>query len=170
MAKLLNMPSYHWKLDKTVCHPTNPSLENGYNTLGCIYSALLDYDESVRHFEAALGIFQKHHFDKSLVLTTINANLGCCCYRLEKLDRATHYLQHSLTILRSIYTENGDSHFQFAFPYDTLARVQCAQGFIEEAEYYCQKAFDLRTIELSLDDVDISLSFETFGIIHNAQM
>ena len=156
---------------KQNCMPSDhPSLAIAYNTLGCIYSTLLDYHESVANHEAALIIFQKHGSDKYLILATINRNLADSYYRLDQLDRAIDYLQRALAILRIIHGEDNDKHFQFAFSYDTFARIKCAQGFIDEAESYCQKAFDLRSTELSPENVDIGLSFETFGIIKNAQM
>jgi len=156
---------------KQNCMPSDhPSLANAYNSLGSVYASLAEYEESVKNYEAALAIFQNHHSDKSLVLASINANLGSSYYRLDQLDRATDYLQQSFTILRSIYSENDDNHFQFAFAYNIFALVKSAQGFTEEAERYCQKAFDLRSTELSPEHSDIGISFETFGIIHNAQM
>ena len=50
-----------------------------------------------------------------------------------------------------------------------MSLIKCAQGSFEEAEYFCQKGLDLRLIELPPDNIDVGVSFETFGIIYNAQ-
>jgi tetratricopeptide (TPR) repeat protein len=153
---------------KLNCLPVDhPSLAAPYNNLACTFASMLNYDRSVKNFENALAIFEKHENLKNPALATLNANIGLCYYQLDQLDKADDFLQRSLTILRLIY--NDGNHFQFAYTYNALALVKCAQGSFEKAEGLCQKALDLRLTELPSDNIDIGLSFETFGIVYNAQ-
>ncbi|CAF4116158.1 unnamed protein product [Rotaria sp. Silwood2] len=155
---------------KLSCMPSDhPSIATAYHNIGCIYGSTLDYDESIKAYESAVTILEKSPPNTYPGLATVYANIGWSYYKLDELNRAEDYLQQSITLLRSMYNVDDDNHFKFAFAFDTLARVKCAQGFLEEAECLCQKAFNLLLTELSPDNVEVGLSHENFGIIYNAQ-
>ncbi|CAF1305562.1 unnamed protein product [Rotaria sp. Silwood1] len=164
---------HYFKLSLQVklnCKPSDhPSIATTYHNLACIYAAKLYYDESIKAAESAVAILNQCPPNTFPGLAAVYTNLGYSYYRVNQLDRAEDYLQQSITLLRSMYKIQDDNHYKFAFTYNILALVKCAQGSFEEAEYLCQKSSNLLLKELPSDSVDVGLSYETFGIIYNAQ-
>ncbi|CAF1347851.1 unnamed protein product [Rotaria sordida] len=155
---------------KLNCKPSDhPTIATAYYNLACVYASKLDNDESINAAESAVAILKQCPPNTFPGLANVYTRLGSSYCRLNQLDRAEDYLQQSITLLRSMYKIQDDNHYKFAFTYDIFALVKCAQGSFEEAEYLCQKSFNLLLTELPSDSVNVGLSYETFGIIYNAR-
>ncbi|CAF1485561.1 unnamed protein product, partial [Rotaria sp. Silwood1] len=143
-----------------------------YRYLGLAFSNLQEYSNAFNHFEHALNLCNTKE-DLTRICDCVNTStavehLALSYYQIGDYNQAELFTLRRLTLLRLLY-QNNETTADFPYAYSRLARIKCEQKCYKEAEELCIKAFNVRAENLSNNDIRMGVSFQTFGIISNAQ-
>ncbi|CAF5167748.1 unnamed protein product, partial [Rotaria sp. Silwood1] len=108
------------------------------------------------------------HLGDCVNTSTAVEHLALSYYQIGDYNQAELFTLRRLTLLRLLY-QNNETTADFPYAYSRLARIKCEQKCYKEAEELCIKAFNVRAENLSNNDIRMGVSFQTFGIISNAQ-
>ena len=142
------------------------ALGSSYLNVGLAHFRLYEYEDSLTLLHKCLKVFE-YLGDRANTAKAVEY-IGLSYYQIGEYDQAELFTLRRLTLLRLLHP-NNETLPDFPYAYSRLARIKCEQKCYKEAEELCMIAYNLRTEHLSNDDIRLGVSFQTFGIICNAE-
>ena len=134
--------------------------------IGLTHFRSYEYEVSLTFLHKSLQIFE-HLCDRVNASKAVE-HIGLSYYQIGEYNQAELFTLRRLTLLHLLH-ENKEASPDFPYAYSRLARIKCELKCYREAEELCMIAYNLRAQHLSSDDIRLGISFQTFGIISNAQ-
>lgn len=142
------------------------ALGRSYLNIGLAHFRLYQYETALSFLHNSLKIFE--YLGDCNSTSTVVEHIGLSYYQIGDYNQAELFTLRRLTLLHLLY-ENNETSADFPYVYSRLARIKCEQRCYKEAEELCTRAFNLRAQHLLDNDIRLGVSFQTFGIIYNAQ-
>ncbi|CAM4975065.1 unnamed protein product [Rotaria socialis] len=155
-------------LDKSMEDPQQCEfiLGHSYLNIGQAYFHLYEYEKALPFLHKSKEIFDP--LEDRVNISNAVEYIAVSYYQIDNYEQAELFTLQRLELLRRFH-QNNESSPDFPYAYSRLARIKCEQKCYNEAEELSEKALCLRREYLSENDIRLGVSFQTFGIVCNAQ-
>jgi tetratricopeptide (TPR) repeat protein len=129
--------------------------------LGAAYDGLAREELAVKHWEIAMGFFEKNQPPLMLDVAAMANNLGFIAKSAGKLDRAEN---HFLRALEIVHAQLGQDHEQTATVSSNLGALYQAAGFFEQSREMHMIALETRRNLLGEEHPDTAQSHNNLAL------